>query len=1533
MAHAPGPAGDTHTARTNQTQGSEAPAPPLADVPASALPPGVPTTHVGKYTLYETIGEGAFGKVKLGLNRSTQEKVAVKIMDKKEILEQELSTQVRREIYIMRSLRHRHIVRMFEVLTSETKLYIVMELVTGGELFERLEQHGRVDESLARHYFQQLIDGVAFCHKNGVAHRDLKPENLLLDENGDIKITDFGFSSMRSVDVNADLLYTQCGTPDYCAPEIIERAEEGYNGAKVDVWSCGIILYALLVGTLPFLEQETDRLYDLILACQVNYPDFLSDSVRDLLQNLLVRNPAKRYSLAEVKRHPWFLVDYTGDDARVLKKPAFYKKSNSSNGTATTADSGVARTGSNGQQPKNSSTSRELGDGKKHSRTSADAKETLANTTFSTSAAPSNERRNAYENPANRAVHHEPQPLSGTSNEVTSAAGGSPENHGLALPSSAPNSLTAEDPRISDHHRGTEAVLSPALPRGSAGHGSYEESITHNATSSGQDHASGALQSGVESGRVSALIKMREMAESSNSLDPKNPPPSAVFTPVQDRPATPSRGRVETVSQSGPAPPALKQRMYSHNDPRSGTSSGAQAQRYSLDQASDATLLAGKTAFEGSTHRGSEAVVDVRTRDSSERPGGEERSRAFAAASQVGTPHRGSGQPAIVTPPRPSSVPVSTRLNGALPPGVSRRHEELGRFEDELPGQPGALGLGDMPLRSALGGSTSSAQAAIADDDDDDDVEDYRSKPVPALRLPVSERFMRHQTAQELRNGRIGEPLAPRHRSDAGVQAANLAQTRGNRASLHAQGQGSLSTQLQGLGVAGAHGLGMRSASPSAASMVDGYSSRAGSPFRRGMPGSAASSGGSSGQVDGRGSVLANRSLRASPGLPQQHRLSTPSSPTGLPTGPHAYNTGAVGGPGGVSAGSWHDGGSSMSGAAAAAVAATAAAARSSSDELPYRTRGSGSGSDATWFGPHSEQLSRRMWNMFARWRSVVEEPVSPHSSQELRMEYRSILAEVNSVMDVEEKLAVYQQFMTLFGKHGLGDITAGRAEKIDSGGEYERGGASLRRSPTDLSSDDDGATWSPTVGGGERSKSDLTRRREMSDLLTRWIRKYSAGSGAQASREDSIDDTYGSEDGGFSMDIVELQRLMRQHQSGRDDSNLAEELDRLMRNPENAAAFREGGGLPPASVNRRSQSYDQYGAPLQATAQWDSSAPGDGVPGPAGSGAGLDSVGVDGSGSSRKLGAQEYGAASLNSGDRTNGSGSSGIPPSGAGGLGAGSGSSSGLVGDQSGAGLLRTQLSSGDPGVSLGLDDVEYYGSDRRGVSSKIRGVLYQMKAKNQRLVEAETWFTSSQEPDLILKILMSILTTMGAHVAVKKETKRKLKVKLPLGEERVLHAAIELTVSEDGLSKVSFKRSRADRGRTNTLAFQEFFESVREQFIAEVQARAMESRRNRTGASARRNRAKVAVAVGLGVAGPSGVDAGANGPSTQPLPPLPGATRQAAFDGPSSLYLHDMQDHGPHLASLQHQMGRPRTTQAHRVLGVPAGRIAPRAVSDMQ
>lgn len=185
-----------------------------------------------------------------------------------------------------------------------------MDLVRGGELFEEIEQHGELGTKTARKYFQELVDGIDYCHQRGVFHRDLKPENLLVDENGTLKITDFGVSSMKGDTTENDLLYTACGTPYYCAPEIINGAEGGYSGVKIDVWSCGIILYLLLTGNLPFQSTDMRLLYEEINDCKVFYPHWMDADAKDLISHILKKDPAARFSLQDVINHPWFLVDY-----------------------------------------------------------------------------------------------------------------------------------------------------------------------------------------------------------------------------------------------------------------------------------------------------------------------------------------------------------------------------------------------------------------------------------------------------------------------------------------------------------------------------------------------------------------------------------------------------------------------------------------------------------------------------------------------------------------------------------------------------------------------------------------------------------------------------------------------------------------------------------------------------------------------------------------------------------------------------------------------------------------------------------------------------------------------------------------------------------------------------------------------------------------------------------------------------------------------------------------------------------------------
>lgn len=255
--------------------------------------------------------------MKLGVHEDTGEQVAVKVMDKSDIKAQEMTMNVRREIAIMKALKHKNIVNLRHVLTSATKLYVVMDLVTGGELFTKILNEGKLPEAVARRFFQQLIDGVDYCHRRGVCHRDLKPENLLIDDtNGELKITDFGLSAMKGASTTEELLHTQCGSPNYCAPEIISRAKQGYSGPLVDAWSCGIILFALLAGYLPFYDENTKALYRMIQRSDVVFPRSFPRGARMLVERLLHKDPERRLKLADVKRDPWFVIDYEGDNAR-----------------------------------------------------------------------------------------------------------------------------------------------------------------------------------------------------------------------------------------------------------------------------------------------------------------------------------------------------------------------------------------------------------------------------------------------------------------------------------------------------------------------------------------------------------------------------------------------------------------------------------------------------------------------------------------------------------------------------------------------------------------------------------------------------------------------------------------------------------------------------------------------------------------------------------------------------------------------------------------------------------------------------------------------------------------------------------------------------------------------------------------------------------------------------------------------------------------------------------------------------------------
>ncbi|KAF5182872.1 Cbl-interacting protein kinase [Thalictrum thalictroides] len=256
-----------------------------------------------KYELGRLLGQGTFAKVYFARNLKSGQSVAIKMIDKEKVLKVGLIDQIKREISVMKLVRHPYIVQLYEVMATKTKIYFVVEYAKGGELFNKVAK-GKLKEDVARKYFQQLITAVDFCHSRGVYHRDLKPENLLLDENGNLKVSDFGLSALAESKRQDGLLHTTCGTPAYVAPEVINR--KGYDGAKADIWSCGVVLFVLLAGYLPFHDSNLMELYRKIGKGEFKCPHWFPQEVRRLLSKILDPNPSTRISIAKIMESSWF---------------------------------------------------------------------------------------------------------------------------------------------------------------------------------------------------------------------------------------------------------------------------------------------------------------------------------------------------------------------------------------------------------------------------------------------------------------------------------------------------------------------------------------------------------------------------------------------------------------------------------------------------------------------------------------------------------------------------------------------------------------------------------------------------------------------------------------------------------------------------------------------------------------------------------------------------------------------------------------------------------------------------------------------------------------------------------------------------------------------------------------------------------------------------------------------------------------------------------------------------------------------------
>jgi len=216
-----------------------------------------------------------------------------------------MDQKIRREIKILKLFKHPHVIRLYEVIETPREIFLVMEFVAGGELFDYIVNQGRLDEKEARRFFQQIVSGIEYCHMHRVVHRDLKPENLLLSgPDKHVKVADFGLSNMMH---DGSFLKTSCGSPNYAAPEVITG--KLYAGPEVDMWSCGVILYALLCGKLPFDEDSIPSLFKKIRECRYTFPDHVSTGARELIQKILVVDPLKRATIADIRNDPWFQQD------------------------------------------------------------------------------------------------------------------------------------------------------------------------------------------------------------------------------------------------------------------------------------------------------------------------------------------------------------------------------------------------------------------------------------------------------------------------------------------------------------------------------------------------------------------------------------------------------------------------------------------------------------------------------------------------------------------------------------------------------------------------------------------------------------------------------------------------------------------------------------------------------------------------------------------------------------------------------------------------------------------------------------------------------------------------------------------------------------------------------------------------------------------------------------------------------------------------------------------------------------------------
>ncbi|KAI9485243.1 MAG: kinase-like domain-containing protein, partial [Benjaminiella poitrasii] len=257
------------------------------------------------YEKLRTLGRGNFGKVYLVEKKSNEKKYAAKVIDKRMFKTTEQTQHIERELEICQSfvekLEHPNIVQVYEVLSEEDYIYIIMDYVEGCELFDKIRQEKRLSEQTARKWFKEIIQAVDYIHKNNIIHRDLKPENVMIDKSQTVRICDFGFGNI--VKKQHEVLNTYCGSPFYAAPEMVTATP--YCGPPVDLWSCGVILFVMLTGTLPFQGEDMPDLFYRISHCDFTFPIFIKSDAKRLIRGLLCKNANQRLTAAECLKHAW----------------------------------------------------------------------------------------------------------------------------------------------------------------------------------------------------------------------------------------------------------------------------------------------------------------------------------------------------------------------------------------------------------------------------------------------------------------------------------------------------------------------------------------------------------------------------------------------------------------------------------------------------------------------------------------------------------------------------------------------------------------------------------------------------------------------------------------------------------------------------------------------------------------------------------------------------------------------------------------------------------------------------------------------------------------------------------------------------------------------------------------------------------------------------------------------------------------------------------------------------------------------------